>query len=236
MKQLVFHNGRHHPKAITKLLPNGFIWEPFCSDLDQSIFMPRYTAPTLWQICFQMASFGHLSVQIWIKPFSKPETPSQSHGRFASRWLHLDTFLSRSRSSHSHCQKHDPAQADLHSMHFSSAQAPCRSSHLPTRIETNTERPSAGRLSVETPFHIIKMHAGASGHRFAQQKCMPERPDVVLHCKNACQNTRTPCRSIKMHAGASGHSFALQKCMPERLDVVSHYKNACRSVRAHFRA
>ena len=45
-----------------------------------------------------MPSFGHLSVQIWIRPFSSPGTPSQSYGRFASKWLHLDTFLSRSGS------------------------------------------------------------------------------------------------------------------------------------------
>ena len=47
-----------------------------------------------------MPSFGHLSVQIWIRPFSSPGTPSQSYGRFASKWLHLDTFLSRSGSGH----------------------------------------------------------------------------------------------------------------------------------------
>ena len=47
---------------------------------------------------FQMASFGHLSVQkIWIRPFSSPETPSESQSRFASRWFHLHTSLSRSR-------------------------------------------------------------------------------------------------------------------------------------------
>ena len=51
-------------------------------------------------ICFPMPSFGHLSVRIWIRPFSSPGTPSQSYGRFASKWLHLDTFLSRSGSGH----------------------------------------------------------------------------------------------------------------------------------------
>ena len=30
-----------------------------------------YTIPKLWQICFQMASFGHFSVRIWINPFWK---------------------------------------------------------------------------------------------------------------------------------------------------------------------
>lgn len=52
------------------------------------------------QICFPMAPFGHLSVQIWIKLFSSPETPSDSYGRFSSRWLRSDTLLSRSGSSH----------------------------------------------------------------------------------------------------------------------------------------
>ena len=44
-----------------------------------AIFEPRYTLPKLLQICFHMASFGHLSVQIWIKPFPNPGTPSQSY-------------------------------------------------------------------------------------------------------------------------------------------------------------
>ena len=61
---------------MADLFPNGFIWTPFCPDLDQAIFEPRYTFPKLWQICFQMASFGHLSVQIWIKPFSTPDASS----------------------------------------------------------------------------------------------------------------------------------------------------------------
>ena len=52
-----------------------------------------YTSPKPLQICFQMASFGHLSIRIWIRPFSKPETQSQSCGRFDSRWLRLDTFF-----------------------------------------------------------------------------------------------------------------------------------------------
>ena len=89
-----FQTQTHHPKALADLLPDGFIWTPFRPDLDQAILEPRYTFPKRWQICFQMASFGHLSVQIWIKPFSNPDTPSQSHCRFASRWLHVDAFLS----------------------------------------------------------------------------------------------------------------------------------------------
>ena len=52
------------------------VWNPhFCQDLDEAIVEPRYTLQMLWQICFHMASFGHLSVQIWIKPFSSPGTP-----------------------------------------------------------------------------------------------------------------------------------------------------------------
>ena len=61
-----------------------------------------------------MASFGHLSVQIRINPFSSPDTPSQSYGRFASRWLHLNTFLSKSRPGHFRTQIHLPKyMADL---------------------------------------------------------------------------------------------------------------------------
>ena len=69
---------------------------------------------TCGQICFHIAPFGHLSVKIWIKLFSRPETPSDSYGRFASRWLHSDTLLSRSGSSHFRTQIHIPkAIADL---------------------------------------------------------------------------------------------------------------------------
>ena len=58
---------------------------------------PRFacTSNKPLQICFQMASFGHLSVRIWIRQLSNPETPSQSYGRFTSRWLHLETVRSR---------------------------------------------------------------------------------------------------------------------------------------------
>ena len=75
-------------------MPDGFIWKPFCPDLGQAIFEPRYTFPKPFRICFQIASFGYLSLQTLIKPFSNPATPSQNYGRFASRWLHLDTFQS----------------------------------------------------------------------------------------------------------------------------------------------
>ena len=76
---------------MADLLPDGFILIPFGADLDQAIFEPRYTFPKLWQICFQMVSFGHLSVQMWIRLFSNTDTPFQSYCRFASRWLALDT-------------------------------------------------------------------------------------------------------------------------------------------------
>ena len=58
---------------MADLLPDGFILTPFCPDLDQAIFEHRSTVLKLWQICFQMASFGHLSVQILIKPFSNSD-------------------------------------------------------------------------------------------------------------------------------------------------------------------
>ena len=98
----------HLPKSITNLLPYGFIWTPFCPNIDQAIFEPRYTFPKPLQICSHMASFGHLSVQVWIRPFSNPDTPFQNCCRSASIWLHLDTFLSRYRSSHFQAQVHLP--------------------------------------------------------------------------------------------------------------------------------
>ena len=42
-----------------------------------------HTSQKPLQICFKIASFGHLSVRIWIRPFSIPETQSQSYSRFA---------------------------------------------------------------------------------------------------------------------------------------------------------
>ena len=39
----------------------------------QGSFEPRCTPPKLWQICFEIASFAHLSVRIRIKPFSNPD-------------------------------------------------------------------------------------------------------------------------------------------------------------------
>ena len=41
-----------------------------------------------------------VSVQIWIKLFSSPDTPSQSYCKFATKLLHFNTFLSRSGSDH----------------------------------------------------------------------------------------------------------------------------------------
>ena len=73
-------------------------------------------------------------------------------------------------------------------------------------------------LGAHERWNITKMHAthaGASRHRFALQKCMPEHPDTVSHYKNACRGVRTPFRVTKMHAGASRRRFALQKCRPE---------------------
>ena len=95
-----FRIRRHIPKAMADSLPGGFIWTPFCPDLDQAIVESSCTFPKLWQMCSQMALFRHLSVQIWIKPFLNPDTPSKSHGKFDSRWLHFSTLLSRSGSSY----------------------------------------------------------------------------------------------------------------------------------------
>ena len=84
----------HLPEAIASLLSHNFIWTPFRQDVDQAIFKPKYTFPNPLQICSHMASFGHLFVQILIKPFSNPDTPN------------LDTFPSRSGSSHFRTQIH----------------------------------------------------------------------------------------------------------------------------------
>ena len=109
-----FRSQIYIPKAMVDSRPNGFIWTLFFSDLDQAIFEARYTIPKLWQICVRMASFGHFSIQIWIKPFPEPNARSQTYCRFASRWLHLDICLSRSGSSHFRSQIHPPkAIADL---------------------------------------------------------------------------------------------------------------------------
>lgn len=92
-----FRTQTHHnraqirlPEAIADLLQFGFVWTPSCQDLDQAIFEPRYSCPKPRLICFNLASFGHLSVKIWIQPFSNPDGHSQSYHRFASIWLHLD--------------------------------------------------------------------------------------------------------------------------------------------------
>ena len=44
----------------------------------------------------------------WELRFSSQNTPSKSYGRFASRLLHLDAFLSRSGSGHFRAQIHLP--------------------------------------------------------------------------------------------------------------------------------
>ena len=94
----------------------GFIWTPFFPDLDQAMFEPSssYTFPNPFQICSRKASFGHLSVQIWIKPFSSPGTHAQIHYKYAPIWLQLDNFPSRSKPSHLRRRVHLPETiADL---------------------------------------------------------------------------------------------------------------------------
>ena len=132
----------HLPKAMADVLPYGFIWTPFYPDLDQAIFETRYAFPKLQQICFRMASFGYLSVQIWIKPFSNTGTPSQSYGKCASIWLHLDTFLSRSGSGHFQPQMHLPkAMAKL--FHMASFR------HLLSTCRTHVGRHAASESTFE---------------------------------------------------------------------------------------
>ena len=38
-----FRTQMHLPETMADLLPDGFIWTPFCPDLDQAIFEPMYT-------------------------------------------------------------------------------------------------------------------------------------------------------------------------------------------------
>ena len=76
-----FRAQTHLPKAMADLLIDWFIWTSFCPDPDPVTFEPRHTLQKLWQICFQIASLGHLSVQIRIKPFPSLDTPSQSYPR-----------------------------------------------------------------------------------------------------------------------------------------------------------
>ena len=92
------------------------IWlhlETFLSRSESTIstlgILPKAMADLL-----HMPSFWYLSVQICIKPFSNPSTPTQSYSTFSSIWLHFDTFLSRSESNHYRTQVHPPkALADL---------------------------------------------------------------------------------------------------------------------------
>ena len=69
---------------------------------------PRTTKRSTCQVAYHL--IGHLGStcpgSVWhkhkcakgslAKLFSSPDTPAQNYGRFASRWLHLTTFLSRS--------------------------------------------------------------------------------------------------------------------------------------------
>ena len=45
-----------HPKAMADLLRNGFIWTPFCPDLDQTLFEPN----TNLFVPFLFMANGHL--------------------------------------------------------------------------------------------------------------------------------------------------------------------------------
>ena len=90
------------------------MWIPFLSRCGSSHFWAQTHLPKAVADLLHMASFGHLSEQIWIKPFLNPITPSQSCCKSVSIWLNLDTFLSRSRSSHFRVQIHLlEARADL---------------------------------------------------------------------------------------------------------------------------
>ena len=44
----------------------------------QAIFEHRPTFPNAWQIYFQMASFGYIFAQIWIRQFSNTDTRSKA--------------------------------------------------------------------------------------------------------------------------------------------------------------
>ena len=56
--------------------------DTFLSRSKPNHFRTQMHLPKLGLICFQMASFGYLSVQIWIKPSSNPCTPAHKHYMF----------------------------------------------------------------------------------------------------------------------------------------------------------
>ena len=55
-----------------RFAPNRLIRRPCCPDLDEAVFEFRDTMQKPSQICFQIASFRHLSVQILIRQVSSP--------------------------------------------------------------------------------------------------------------------------------------------------------------------
>ena len=45
---------------MADLLPDGFIWTPFCPDLDQAIFEHRYTYKPYGMLCYAMLCYVQL--------------------------------------------------------------------------------------------------------------------------------------------------------------------------------
>ena len=100
---------RHtHPQNHCRFVSRWRHLDTFLFGSGSGHFRNQRHIPRLWQICFQKTSFGHLFVEIWIKPFPSPHKHPQHHIRFCTRWHHSDTLLSRSGSSHFRTQIHLP--------------------------------------------------------------------------------------------------------------------------------
>ena len=137
----------------------------FGLNTDQAIFESTYTSPKPLQICFQMASFGHLSVRIWIKPCSSPETHPQNHCRFNSRWLHSGTLLARSGSSHFRTQIHLP-------------KSHCRFVSRRLHLDAFLSRSGSGHFRVRR--HIHKTIADLVPDGIIRTPCCPDLDQAIF--------------------------------------------------------
>ena len=85
---------------MADLFPDGFIWMPFCPDLDQAIVEFRYTSPKAMADLLPDGFIWTSFCPDLDQAISNTDTLSKNYSRFASRWLYFDTFLSRSGSGH----------------------------------------------------------------------------------------------------------------------------------------
>ena len=130
------------------------------------------------------AAAPHLrAAQICIKPFSKPDTPSKSYGRFASIWLHLDTVLSRSASSHFRNLIHLPkAMADL--LPYGFIWIPfCPDLHQ-TIFEPSTPSTNYGRFA-SIWLHLVTFLSRSTSSHFRTQVHLPNAKRIWLDGRQA---------------------------------------------------